>query len=37
MRRPFESLGVNFHRIGLGDLRVSSRLRGVRLMGSFPF
>jgi hypothetical protein len=37
VRRPFEVLGVSFDRIGLGYRRGSDGLRGVRLVGSFPF
>jgi hypothetical protein len=37
VRRPFEVLGVGFDRIGLGYRRGSDGLRGVRLVGSFPF
>ena len=37
VRRPFEVLGVGFDRIGLGYRRGSNGLRGVRLVGSFPF
>lgn len=37
VRRPFEVLGVSFDRVGLGYRRGSNGLRGVRLVGSFPF
>lgn len=37
VRRPIEVLGVAFDRIGLGYRWGSSGLRGVRLVGSFPF
>lgn len=35
--RLFEVLGVGFDRIGIGYRRGSNGLRGVRLVGSFPF
>jgi hypothetical protein len=37
VRREFEVLGIGFDRIGIGYLRGSNGLRGVRLVGSFPF
>jgi hypothetical protein len=37
VRRPIEVLGVAFDRIGLGYRWGSDGLRGVRLVGSFPF
>jgi hypothetical protein len=37
VRRPLEILGVGFDRIGLGYRRGSNGLRGLRLVGSFPF
>jgi len=37
VRRPIEVLGVAFDRIGLGYRWGSGGLRGVRLVGSFPF
>jgi hypothetical protein len=37
VRRPIEVLGVPFDRIGLGYRWGSDGLRGVRLVGSFPF
>jgi hypothetical protein len=37
VRRPLEILGVSFDRIGLGYRRGSNGLRGLRLVGSFPF
>lgn len=37
VRRPFEVLGVGFDRVGFGYRRGSNGLRGVRLVGSFPF
>jgi hypothetical protein len=36
-RRPFEVLGIGFDRFGLGYRWGSDGLRGVRLVGSFPF
>lgn len=37
VRRSFEVLGVGFDRVGIGYRRGSNGLRGVRLVGSFPF
>lgn len=37
VRRPLEILGVSVDRIGLGYRKGSNGLRGVRLVGSFPF
>ena len=37
VRRPLELWGVSFDRIGLGYRSGSNGLRGVRLVGSFPF
>jgi hypothetical protein len=37
VRRSFEVLGVGFDRVGIGYRWGSNGLRGVRLVGSFPF
>ena len=37
VRRPFEVLGIGFDRIGIAYRRGSNDLRGVRLVGAFPF
>lgn len=37
VRRPIEVLGIGFDRVGIGYRRGSNDLRGVRLVGSFPF
>jgi hypothetical protein len=37
VRRPLEILGVGFDRMGLGYRWGSNGLRGVKLVGSFPF
>jgi hypothetical protein len=37
VRRPFQVFGVGFDRIGIGYRRGSNDLRGVRLVGTFPF
>jgi hypothetical protein len=37
MRKPVDFLGMSFDRVGLGFRRGSDGLKGVRLVGSFPF
>ena len=37
VRRAFEVMGVGFDRVGIGYRKGSNGLRGVRLVGSFPF
>lgn len=37
VRRAFEVLGIGFDRVGIGYRKGSNGLRGVRLVGSFPF
>jgi hypothetical protein len=37
VRRPLEVLGIGFDRVGLGYRRGSEGLRGIRLVGAFPF
>jgi len=37
VRKPIELLGVSIDRVGLGYRRGSDGLRGIRLVGSFPF
>ena len=37
VRRQLEVLGIGFDRVGIGYVRGSHGLQGVRLVGSFPF
>jgi len=37
VRKPIEFLGASFDRVGLGYRKGSDGLKGIRLVGSFPF
>ncbi len=37
MRKPVEFMGASFDRVGLGFRKGSDGLKGIRLVGSFPF